>query len=191
MTPKFHSFFAIRFPCKISHLLCRYVATQNGLKVRSLCLVALYTVLGLGLGLHIHGKSEDFVLLTFDIYYLPSEDEINIIINFQIHEGTHASFFLNSVVQLSLCVILVLTGTRSTCGTCASPKNVSVRASLQPHCLSPNHHNYSFATTMASKNTSFNLQTCARPNILALEPYRCAREYVSLSKFGYSRVTGL
>lgn len=24
----------------------------------------------------------------------------------------------------------------------------------------------------------FNLETCARPNILALEPYRCAREYV-------------
>lgn len=26
--------------------------------------------------------------------------------------------------------------------------------------------------------TAFNLETCARPNILALEPYRCAREYV-------------
>ena len=25
----------------------------------------------------------------------------------------------------------------------------------------------------------FNLQTCARPNILALEPYRCAREWVA------------
>ncbi|KAL6702917.1 histidinol-phosphate transaminase [Coniothyrium glycines] len=29
---------------------------------------------------------------------------------------------------------------------------------------------------MAPKNTAFNLQTCARPNILALEPYRCARD---------------
>ncbi|KAF3048537.1 histidinol-phosphate transaminase [Didymella keratinophila] len=29
---------------------------------------------------------------------------------------------------------------------------------------------------MASKNTAFDLQTCARPNILALEPYRCARD---------------
>lgn len=26
----------------------------------------------------------------------------------------------------------------------------------------------------------FNLQTCARKNILALEPYRCAREYVGI-----------
>ncbi|KAK0103200.1 histidinol-phosphate transaminase [Cadophora gregata] len=29
---------------------------------------------------------------------------------------------------------------------------------------------------MAGKNSPFNLQTCARPNILALEPYRCARD---------------
>jgi hypothetical protein len=29
---------------------------------------------------------------------------------------------------------------------------------------------------MAGKKSSFNLQTCARSNILALEPYRCARE---------------
>ncbi|EOA91992.1 histidinol-phosphate transaminase [Exserohilum turcicum] len=29
---------------------------------------------------------------------------------------------------------------------------------------------------MAARNTAFNLQTCARPNILALEPYRCARD---------------
>ncbi|KAJ4361211.1 histidinol-phosphate transaminase [Ascochyta clinopodiicola] len=29
---------------------------------------------------------------------------------------------------------------------------------------------------MSSKNTAFDLQTCARPNILALEPYRCARD---------------
>ncbi|KAG0649103.1 Imidazole acetol-phosphate transaminase [Hyphodiscus hymeniophilus] len=29
---------------------------------------------------------------------------------------------------------------------------------------------------MASKKSPFNLQTCARPNILALEPYRCARD---------------
>lgn len=33
--------------------------------------------------------------------------------------------------------------------------------------------------TMAPKVPPFNLQTCARPNILALEPYRCAREYGS------------
>jgi histidinol-phosphate aminotransferase len=30
---------------------------------------------------------------------------------------------------------------------------------------------------MSGKQSAFNLQTCARPNILALEPYRCAREY--------------
>ncbi|KAF1929992.1 histidinol-phosphate aminotransferase [Didymella exigua CBS 183.55] len=29
---------------------------------------------------------------------------------------------------------------------------------------------------MAPNNTAFDLQTCARPNILALEPYRCARD---------------
>ncbi|PMD47831.1 histidinol-phosphate aminotransferase [Hyaloscypha variabilis F] len=29
---------------------------------------------------------------------------------------------------------------------------------------------------MAEKKSPFNLQTCARPNILALEPYRCARD---------------
>ncbi|KAF5853010.1 hypothetical protein GGP41_001555 [Bipolaris sorokiniana] len=29
---------------------------------------------------------------------------------------------------------------------------------------------------MAPKNTAFDLQKCARPNILALEPYRCARD---------------
>ncbi|KAH6633221.1 pyridoxal phosphate-dependent transferase [Boeremia exigua] len=29
---------------------------------------------------------------------------------------------------------------------------------------------------MAPRNTAFDLQTCARPNILALEPYRCARD---------------
>ncbi|OAL52216.1 histidinol-phosphate aminotransferase, partial [Pyrenochaeta sp. DS3sAY3a] len=29
---------------------------------------------------------------------------------------------------------------------------------------------------MASRKTAFDLQTCARPNILALEPYRCARD---------------
>lgn len=29
---------------------------------------------------------------------------------------------------------------------------------------------------MASKTYPFNLQTCARANILGLEPYRCARE---------------
>jgi len=26
----------------------------------------------------------------------------------------------------------------------------------------------------------FNLETCARPNILALQPYRCAREYACI-----------
>lgn len=31
------------------------------------------------------------------------------------------------------------------------------------------------------RKSAFNLQTCARPNILALEPYRCAREYVHIS----------
>jgi hypothetical protein len=30
--------------------------------------------------------------------------------------------------------------------------------------------------TMVAKNTAFDLQKCARSNILALEPYRCARE---------------
>lgn len=29
---------------------------------------------------------------------------------------------------------------------------------------------------MAAKKSAFNLQACARPNILALEPYRCARD---------------
>ncbi|KAH7312958.1 histidinol-phosphate aminotransferase [Rhexocercosporidium sp. MPI-PUGE-AT-0058] len=29
---------------------------------------------------------------------------------------------------------------------------------------------------MAARRSPFNLQTCARPNILALEPYRCARD---------------
>jgi hypothetical protein len=33
-----------------------------------------------------------------------------------------------------------------------------------------------FRSEMASQKPSFNLLTCARPNILALEPYRCARE---------------
>lgn len=32
--------------------------------------------------------------------------------------------------------------------------------------------------TMASKNRPFDLSKCARPNILKLHPYRCAREYV-------------
>ncbi|OAF61342.1 histidinol-phosphate transaminase [Pseudogymnoascus destructans] len=29
---------------------------------------------------------------------------------------------------------------------------------------------------MPSSSSPFNLQTCARPNILALQPYRCARD---------------
>ncbi|KAI9931968.1 hypothetical protein ASPWEDRAFT_40213 [Aspergillus wentii DTO 134E9] len=29
---------------------------------------------------------------------------------------------------------------------------------------------------MASRNSAFNLETCARPNILKLQPYRCARD---------------
>jgi hypothetical protein len=29
---------------------------------------------------------------------------------------------------------------------------------------------------LLDKMGAFNLETCARPNILALEPYRCARE---------------
>lgn len=29
---------------------------------------------------------------------------------------------------------------------------------------------------MMAKNYPFDLSTCARPNILALEPYRCARD---------------
>jgi hypothetical protein len=29
---------------------------------------------------------------------------------------------------------------------------------------------------MSAKKSPFNLQTCARPNILQLQPYRCARE---------------
>jgi len=38
---------------------------------------------------------------------------------------------------------------------------------------------YSNMTTNGASRTSrngFNLQTCARPNILALQPYRCARD---------------
>lgn len=35
---------------------------------------------------------------------------------------------------------------------------------------------YQFA--MPAQLNAFNLETCARPNILALEPYRCARESV-------------
>jgi histidinol-phosphate aminotransferase len=34
---------------------------------------------------------------------------------------------------------------------------------------------------MMGGESAFNLSTCARPNILALQPYRCAREYGSLS----------
>lgn len=30
---------------------------------------------------------------------------------------------------------------------------------------------------MMRQTSPFNLSTCARPNILALQPYRCAREY--------------
>ncbi|CBX94417.1 hypothetical protein IAQ61_009873 [Plenodomus lingam] len=36
--------------------------------------------------------------------------------------------------------------------------------------------NTNTSTTMAPPNSAFSLQTCARPNILALEPYRCARD---------------
>lgn len=32
---------------------------------------------------------------------------------------------------------------------------------------------------MKMRTSPFNLSTCARPNILALQPYRCAREYLS------------
>lgn len=35
--------------------------------------------------------------------------------------------------------------------------------------------------TMAPRTSPFNLATCARPNILKLQPYRCAREYVYIS----------
>ena len=31
---------------------------------------------------------------------------------------------------------------------------------------------------MEPRKSPFDLSRCARPNILALEPYRCAREYV-------------
>lgn len=32
---------------------------------------------------------------------------------------------------------------------------------------------------MKRQTSGFSLSTCARPNILALRPYRCAREYLS------------
>lgn len=32
-------------------------------------------------------------------------------------------------------------------------------------------------SVMMKHTSPFNLSTCARPNILALQPYRCAREY--------------
>lgn len=32
---------------------------------------------------------------------------------------------------------------------------------------------------MTRQTSPFSLSTCARPNILALRPYRCAREYLS------------
>ena len=35
-------------------------------------------------------------------------------------------------------------------------------------------------TIMAPRTSAFDLSKCARPNILELEPYRCAREYVTL-----------
>ena len=40
-----------------------------------------------------------------------------------------------------------------------------------------------------NEENAFNLQTCARPNILALKPYRCAREYSSLAQTSDSIVT--
>ena len=40
--------------------------------------------------------------------------------------------------------------------------------------IAPLHH----STRMSARTSPFNLSTCARPNILALQPYRCAREYV-------------
>ena len=50
----------------------------------------------------------------------------------------------------------------------------------QKYLTPPIHHKYPQLTTsalkMGSKKSPFNLQTCARSNILALEPYRCARE---------------
>jgi len=33
--------------------------------------------------------------------------------------------------------------------------------------------------TMIDRKLPFDLQKCARPNILQLQPYRCAREYVA------------
>lgn len=38
---------------------------------------------------------------------------------------------------------------------------------------------YTYHSTMSAPLNAFNLETCARPNILALEPYRCARESVN------------
>lgn len=35
---------------------------------------------------------------------------------------------------------------------------------------------YSKTTKMAPRSSPFDLSKCARPNILKLEPYRCARE---------------
>lgn len=51
------------------------------------------------------------------------------------------------------------------------------------------HHTYS-QVTMSRRSSPFNLETCARPNILKLKPYRCAREYEWLAlpltrTFGY------
>jgi histidinol-phosphate aminotransferase len=39
------------------------------------------------------------------------------------------------------------------------------------------------------RKSPFNLKTCARPNILALEPYRCAREYATLHSLCDSMLT--